>query len=924
MERPLCSSLFFLFLCNFLCAIAITEKEILLQIKAEWGSPQSLISWSDLPSSSSSSSSHCSWNGLTCDSAGSVVSIVLIDQGIVGGVPEVLCELKNLTVLNLYNNSIGGEFPIGLKACENLRELNLSQNLFVGGIPDDVGRISSLRILDLSYNNFSGDVPAALAKISKLRVLNLVSNVFDGSFPRQIGDLAELEYLCLAYNPFSPTAIPSEFGRMKNLRYLWISDSSLIGDIPETIGDLSKLEHLDLSSNSLSGEIPAKILQLKKLKNLYLYGNRLTGEIKTFGATNLIQLDLSMNDLTGPIPPDLGNLINLEALVLYNNRFSGQIPFEIAKIPNLQDIRIFNNLFTGVIPPELGKNSTLVYLEIFNNSLHGPLPEHLCFNNALVSIVAYDNKLNGSLPSTLARCDALASLLLHNNELSGEIPAGIWSSAKLSHLLLRRNRFSGELPGRLPPSLARLEVEDNEFSGKVPSSSPGLKVFRGGNNRFSGELPSDLSAMAELQELLLGGNRISGEIPAGIGVLAFLTKLDLSSNSLTGTIPEEIAGLPSLTMLDVSENDLSGEIPAAIMEMKLSFLNLSSNSFSGKKRNPPWLLDLAILLAFLLFFLFLAALALRKKKAEKKVRGGWEFTKFQAMEISEGEIVGGLKAENLIARGGSGEVFLVRGGGGAAAAVKKLRHELTAEAAAEVGVLAGVRHANIVKLISAAAAAPPLGRLLVYEYAPNGSLQSWLRTDRRPTLDWPKRLVIAVDVARALSYLHHDCVPSVIHRDVKPGNILLDGAFRAKLGDFGLALTGPGCPPGLAGSLGYVAPSPGLPSVKDDVYAFGVVLLEMVTGRAAVDGVVEWAWGRFRAGGEAEVDADAIGGSRHEKEMTAVVRLALFCTAEVAAERPTMKLVAQVLSRLAEDCGRSQSSSWDDEDDQSGSVGCKV
>lgn len=129
---------------------------------------------------------------------------------------------------------------------------------------------------------------------------------------------------------------------------------------------------------------------------------------------------------------------------------------------------------------------------------------------------------------------------------------------------------------------------------------------------------------------------------------------------------------------------------------------------------------------------------------------------------------------------------------------------------------------------------------LVYEYVENGSLHSWLHENKTEKLSWKTRLRIAIDVANGLQYIHEHTRPRVVHKDIKTSNILLDSSMRAKIANFGLAKSGCNAiTMHIVGTQGYIAPeylSDGIVSTKMDVFSFGVVLLELVSGRPAVDG----------------------------------------------------------------------------------------
>ncbi|XP_039116018.1 receptor-like protein kinase 5 [Dioscorea cayenensis subsp. rotundata] len=963
------SILFFIFIFIFILSLSQVEsqtpsdeKQTLLRIKSEWGNPGNLSSWSN-----SSSLHYCSWVGVQCNNGSSVINLTLSGLNIAGPIPDSVCDLKNLTVLDLNTNNIPGPFPTSLYNCANLQYLDLSQNLFVGVIPSSIWRLSSaLTVLILSANNFSGDVPSIIAQLKALQVLRLDNNLFNGTFPSELGELQNLEQLWLAYNPFAPASIPEEFGNLTKLSFLFMANMSLVGEIPETLGKLGEIVQLDLSENSINGAIPHSIWMLKNIQYLYLYKNRLSGEIDPeIEALNLVEIDISINQLNGSIPEGFGQLKNLKKLLLYWNRFSGEIPRSIALLPNLYDVRLFNNSLTGTLPSELGKHSPLWNLEVDDNQLSGELPDGLCALGGFSSLVVFNNNFNGSLPTTLGECSTLNNLQIYNNHFTGLFPQGIWSAVNLTTLIMRGNGLSGELPSDLPWNITRLEIQDNRFSGKIPSSAGKLLVFRAGNNQLSGELPTDITGISNLQILSLSGNQITGVIPSGISTLTSLTDLDLSNNQLSGEIPASIAKLPVLTSLDLSMNQLSGEIPAVIGELKLNFLNLSSNRLSGQipismdntanahsfSANPDLcsydpmfnigscghgsdgssristtgivIVTVAgLALVILITFLFLMIRDKRRRKDGKDL-AAWKVTSFQPLDFTETTILRGIKEENQIGCGGSGRVYRVAIGSCAReiVAVKsiwtgtKLDAKLEKEFQSEVKILGSIKHANIVKLLCCISS--PESKLLVYEYMANMSLYCWLHGDHRRArvgsqpLDWPIRLRIAIGVAQGLCYMHNDCTPAIIHRDIKSSNILLDSEFKAKIADFGLAqmLVEAGQSNSVsefAGSIGYMAPECAYSmkvNEKVDVYSFGVVLLELVTGREASDGgkdgsLVEWAWKYIQEGNKV-VDAidERIRDPAYLDEMAVVLRLGLICTGTLPSTRPSMKDVLEVLLR---------------------------
>ncbi|KAL6212527.1 hypothetical protein ACLB2K_017746 [Fragaria x ananassa] len=945
-----------------------SDQSILLKLKQEWGDPPSIQSWN-------SSSSPCDWPEISC-TAGAVTGIFLREKDITEEIPAIICDLRNLTVLNLAWNYIPGEFPVVLYNCSKLQYIDLSQNYLVGEIPGDIDRISSLQYLDVGGNNFSGDVPATIGNLTELKVLNLNSNLFNGTFPSDIGNLSNLEILDMSFNGEMMAAqIPEEFGKLGKLKEFRMRLSNLIGQIPETFSNLVSLQELDLAINKLEGKIPDGLFLLKDLRILFLFHNRLTGEIPvTVGAMSLEQIDLAMNNLTGSIPPDFGKLSNLTVLNLYTNKLNGGIPASLGLITTLKGFRVFKNQLNGTLPPEMGLHSKLEGFEVSENQLSGALPEHLCSKGLLQGAIAFSNKLSGELPKGLGNCTALRSVQLYNNSFSGELPKGLWTSLNLSTLMISNNSFSGELPRtRLAWNLSRLEISNNRFSGEIPvqvSSWQTLVVFKASGNLFTGRIPVELTSLSQLNTLSLDGNRFSGELPSEIIAWTSLTSLDLSRNELSGYIPTAIGSLPDLLYLDLSGNKFSGQIPSELGHLRLNSLNLSSNELSGKIpdvfdnlvyensflnnsnlcANSPILnlpncytklhsshklsskvLAMILVLSIVVFTVTVLLTFFVVRDYRRKKRGHdlatWKLTSFQRLDFTEFNVLANLTDTNLIGSGGSGKVYRVSTNcPNEFVAVKRiwnskeLDQRLEKEFNAEVEILGSIRHSNIVKLLCCISSEN--SKLLVYEYMENHSLDKWLHGKktkqmagmtlaRHVVLDWPKRLEIAIGAAQGLYYMHHECSPPVIHRDVKSSNILLDSKFKARIADFGLAKIlakhGEGEPHTMsviAGSFGYIAPEYAYTTKineKIDVFSFGVVLLELTTGREPNNGgeytnLAEWAWQQYGEGKNIDEALDEdVKKTCYSEEMATVFKLGLICTSTLPSTRPSMKEVLHIL-----------------------------
>ncbi|XP_031104043.1 LRR receptor-like serine/threonine-protein kinase HSL2 [Ipomoea triloba] len=947
------------------------DVEVLLRVKTrQLGDSGGVLGdWNE-----SARGAPCHWTGITCDRRSrAVVSINLGGLEVSGEFPADFCRISTLRRLNLSDNYFGGEINAdSFSLCSHLEFLDISSNILVGELPELRREFSNLTTFDLQANNFSGEIPAGFFRMPKLRELYLVNNLFNGSVPESLSNLTELTHLVIAYNPFKPSPLPPSIGRLKKLQFLFAREANLMGAIPDSIGRLVNLRILDLSLNALSGKIPETIGGLKSAEEILLFGNQLLGELPDAfsNLTSLAFFDASQNMLTGRIPESLARL-HLELLHLNDNDLEGEIPESLSLNPKLSDLKLFNNRLSGKLPENLGMNSELMDFDVSGNNLEGPLPPNLCSKKMLRNLILFNNRFSGSIPEPYGECSSMRYVRIQNNELSGKLPIGFWSFPECELFELRENKFEGTILPSISNAreMMQILISDNNFSGELPveiCELPDLVVMDMSRNRFSGPFPTCLTRLQNLQKLHLQENLMGGEIPQSVGSWTALTDLNLSFNQLTGKIPSSLGSLPVLNYLDLSWNMISGEIPASLTKLKLNTFNLSNNRLEGKVPsefdnsfflssfvgNPGLcssinfnglpscmkhrsthshllviLAPCAVILVGLLICLLIKAKNLiygrkRSKQSLKRIA-------FQKIMFKESELLASLINENIIARGGSGQVFRVKLKNGQMVAVKKLweaNRECESEVVfkAEVETLGSIRHKNIVKLLYGC-----MGKdfkILVYEYMENGSLGDVLHGEEGVVLDWPTRFNIAVGAAQGLAYLHHDCVPPILHRDIKSNNILLDKDFRPKVADFGLAkMLHRGAQvqesgevmSQVAGSYGYIAPEYAYTlriSESSDVYSFGVVLLELISGKRPNDecfgddnNMVKWASNitieeeRNGFGDELYqiVDPRMNPSPRDFEEIKKLLNVALLCTSAFPVDRPSMRRVVKLLKDIS-------------------------
>ncbi|KAG9456968.1 hypothetical protein H6P81_001476 [Aristolochia fimbriata] len=899
------------------------------------GSP--LVAWE-----TSNLTTVCSWAGIGCEN-NRVVSLDFSNLNLTGSVSPVITRLGSLV------------------------ELNISNNQFTGSLDWDFSALPNLQVFDAYNNNFTGLLPLGVSTLAQIRYLDLGGNYFEGKIPSEYGDLLSLEYLGLEGNELDGR-IPGELGNLLSLRELYLGYYNVFeGGIPAQLGNMVNLVHLDLSSCGLDGQLPHQLGQLQMLDTLYLHANLLSGPIpKELGnLTNLVNLDLSNNALTGEIPPQFINLQKLSLLNLFMNRLHGSIPDFVAELPNLQTLSLWSNNFTGVIPERLGMNQNLQVVDLSSNKLTGTIPQGLCSSNQLKVLILFKNFLFGPIPERLGSCVTLTRVRLGQNYLNGTIPNRFLYLPEVHLMELHNNYLSGTLqenenPSLMPSKLGELNLSNNLLSGSLPSSVSNfrsLQILLLNQNQFTGRIPPSIGELRQILKLDLSRNAFSDQIPPQISNCSHLTYLDLSQNNFSGPIPPEISQNRILNYMNLSHNHLNESIPKSIGVMKsltvadFSFNDLSgrlpeigqfayfnASSFAGNPRlcgpvlnNPcnlssmgveprkvPADFKLVFALGLLMCSLVFAAVAVAKARSLRRSGGrdSWKMTTFQKVGFAIGDVLESMKDSNVIGRGGAGIVYLGKMPNGDEIAVKKLlgfgSHSHDHGFRAEIETLGNIKHRNIVRLLAFCSNSET--NVLVYEYMRNGSLGEALHGKRGGFLGWDLRYKIAVEAARGLCYLHHDCSPLIVHRDVKSNNILLNSSFEAHVADFGLAkfLQDGGtseCMSAIAGSYGYIAPEYAYTlkvDEKSDVYSFGVVLLELITGRRPVgdfgDGVdiVQWARGTTRGHKRDEI------GRIVDPRLTVVPKeeaahlffVGSLCIHENSVERPTMREVVQMLSEF--------------------------
>ncbi|KAL2945564.1 Receptor-like kinase TMK3 [Bienertia sinuspersici] len=857
---------------------------------------------------------------------------------------HVFCSGNRVTQIQVQNLGLIGTLPSDFNKLSKLSNLGLQRNKFHGKLPTFNG-LSNLEFAYLDFNNFD-EIP---------------SDFFVG--------LTSVRVLELDNNPLNATkgwSLPNDVGKLAQLVNFSMTSCNLVGPLPEFLGSLPSLSNLRLSYNKLSGVIPLSFNQ-SMLQTLWLNDQEdegMSGTIDVIASMPyLTQVWLHGNHFSGAIPESIGNLASLKELNLNRNQLVGVIPQSLASM-ELDKLDLNNNMLMGSIPKFKAGNVSYDF-----NSFCQKTPGLKCapevdvlldflggmnYPNDLASEWSGNNPCEGPWLGVSCNADSkIVVLNLPNRNLNGTLSPSIGRLDSLRQIRLSGNNLNGQIPANVTQlkSLTLLDVTRNNFEPPLPKLHTGLKVLVDGNPLFAANKTSKSSPPPVADPPSLGSPPLtepplpSPSPPASSrgGVRPPLPErrhpTNVAANHSSISAASTVAPKPPKPKR-LSFIIAIAAIAAVIVLILLSVLFYvfcckknkgssveasSSVVFHPKDPNNP---DNVVKVA--VSSNNTGSLFTQTGSSSESVHSS-AIANSDSHVLESGNLVisvqvlrkvtNNFSPENQLGRGGFGVVYKGELGNGTKIAVKRMESGVINtkqldEFQAEIAVLSKVRHRHLVSLFGYSTEGNE--KLLVYEYMPQGALSKhlfrWRDFDLEP-LSWKRRLAIALDVARGMEYLHTLAQQSFIHRDLKSSNILLDEEFRAKVSDFGLVKLAPdrekSVATRLAGTFGYLAPEyavTGKVSTKVDVFSFGVVLMELLTGLMALDEerseesryLAEWFW-RIKSNQDtlmAAIDPTLDVNEEAFDSINIIAELAGHCTARDPNHRPDMGHAVSVLAPL--------------------------
>ncbi|XXG90303.1 hypothetical protein AAC387_Pa12g2107 [Persea americana] len=809
-------------------------------------------------------------------------TISLLANRITGPIPKELWNISNLTDLNLEANMFFGESVDlfqGIEKLFNIKRILISSNAFSGQLPMSLANLTSLEEFRINDNNFTGRIPDFIKNWTELEILAIQGSGLQGPIPSEISSLEELEDLRISDINGTTSPFPN-LVKMTDIETLILRNCNLNGSIPDYIWTMKNLKTLDLSFNMLEGQLRPTLSIPKDAEFIYLTSNLLNGSVPE-GLKRGANVDLSYNYFTPPSTEHCQDEnINLFGSPPTANNLSGAVPL---CLKNFHCPRLLSKFYINCGGEEAtvhvnGTHRATTFTE--DQDLGGASKYVLSKERWAFSSTGYflDDSSTQKPDSYIYTAKNISGLTMPDSKL--------YTKARLSPLSLTYYGLC-LLNGSYTVNLHFAEIM---FSNHKSHSSLGMRIF---DIYIQGKLVwKDFNIEAE------AGGTYKAVVRSFTAVVTTHT-LEIRfywAGKGTQSIPYRGTYGPLISAISV-ESDFT---PPG----------------GGNKISAGAVIGI-VASVFCVIFLIIGVLwwkgcfRLKSTMYEDLKRldlqtGSFTLTQLQAATNN-------FDAANKIGEGGFGPVYKGLLYDGTIIAVKQLSSKSkqgNREFVNEIGMISALQHPNLVKLYGCCSEGNQL--LLVYEYMENNSLARALfgPEEQQLKLDWPTRQRICVGIARGLAYLHEESRLKIVHRDIKATNVLLDKDLIPKISDFGLAKLdeeeNTHISTRIAGTIGYMAPEYALRGYltdKADVYSFGIVALEIVSGKSntnykqKVDGVylLDWAYVLQERESQLELVDPKLGSEFNKEEAIGMINIALLCTSTSSPLRPTMSSVVSML-----------------------------
>ncbi|XP_043810758.1 probable leucine-rich repeat receptor-like serine/threonine-protein kinase At3g14840 isoform X3 [Manihot esculenta] len=816
-----------------------------------------------------------------------------------------------------------------------------SQNL-QGTLPEDLGRLPFLQIISLLGNRLTGPIPKEIGNISTLQNLTVEFNQLSEELPPELGSLSRVERMHLTSNNFTGQ-LPATFGKLTSLKEFRIGDNKFTGPIPNFIQNWTTLKQLVIQGSGLSGPIPSGIEQLKNMIDLLLDCRRISdlsgNETKFPQLSNMKSLDkliLRNCNIVGELPDSLGGITTLKTLDLSFNKLTGEIRTSLNGLAKTDYIYLTGNLFSGKVPGwilEKGENVDLSYnnftiqsscqqrtVNLFGSSSNGNVSTSVsCLRSDQCS--KYFNSFHINCGGTEAKFNGIS----YEDDVDQAGPSTFyqgrtnWAFSSTGHFMdngLPTDSYTGTNTTELPAGTSEL-YRDARLS-PLSFTYYGF-CMRNGN----------YTVRLHFAEIIFTDDNTYGSLGRrlfDIYIQGKLVKNDFNIEDEAGGVGKAIiknftASVTSHT-LDIrfywGGKGTTGIPQKGVYGPLISAISVTSDSTPGSRISAGTIVGIAIAVVVIIFLvigvLWWKGCLRHKDEMDQDLRGlDIQTGSFALRQIKAA--TNNFDPSNKIGEGGFGPVYKGFLSDGTIIAVKQLSSKSkqgNREFVNEIGMISALQHPHLVKLYGCCIEGNQL--LLVYEYMENNSLARALfgHEECQLNLDWPTRHKIAIGIAKGLAFLHEESRLKIVHRDIKATNVLLDKNLNPKISDFGLAKLdeeeNTHISTRVAGTLGYMAPEyamRGYLTDKADVYSYGIVALEIVSGRSNSSYrqnpkeecfyLLDWALVLKERESLLELVDPKLGKKYDKEQMMTLINVALLCANVSPAVRPTMSSVVSML-----------------------------